>query len=317
MSITEQLSKTPGVARITEMFHANLTRRPQLTAGLQTGNCQSNAELPLHFRRLQQQMTANTERCLFQDTRYMIHQLFSLSELQFRTPPEIGVSDSDIRTLQTLNFLLPHHENYAVNQRLKIIAATPAFPPDWKDWWFRYRNSFIGIHRPQDHDPVKDPASENLNRIIAAIAAAALPHLPAIRQITHQLTAEPDRQGEAVRLSDIYTCASQLVHWGEGIGIPAKDTPYYDLRPEFIAATLQEAGTDYQADMGTFGTATELRQVLLASGLGGIRASARARVWRTKERTATGFPYPGRNTIRGAPASNPMPKSNCPGPSTS
>ena len=120
LSITEQLSKTPGVARITEMFLANLTRRQQLTAGLQTGNCQSNAELPPHFRQLQQQMTANTERCLFQDTRYMIHQLFSLSELQFRTPPEIGVSDSDIRTLQTLNFLLPHHENYAVNQRLKL-----------------------------------------------------------------------------------------------------------------------------------------------------------------------------------------------------
>lgn len=68
MSIAGRLSNTPGIPRITEMFLATLTRHQQPAAGPKDGNGQPGPELPPHFRQLLQQMTENTERCLWQDT---------------------------------------------------------------------------------------------------------------------------------------------------------------------------------------------------------------------------------------------------------
>lgn len=294
MSIAGQLSKTPGIPRITEIFLATLTQRQQPTADVKDGNCQPAPKLPPHFRQLQQQMEENTERCLWQDTYHTMRRIFSISELQFRTLSEIGVSEPDLQTLQALNFLLPHHANYAVNQRLKVVATAPPAPPDWQNWWFQYRESFIGIHRPQDHDPAKDPASENLNRIIAVLAAAALPHLPTIGQIYDRMATEANRAGKAVRISDVYTCASQLIHWGEGIGIPAEATGYQDLSPESIASVLQESGVCCETDMGTIGTVAELKQILPSPDLNDISTSATARLWWARESGSYWIPMAGR-----------------------
>ena len=41
-----------------------------------------------------------------------------------------------------------------------------------------HAGSGIGVHRPQDHDPLKDPLSEMLNQVISAMAQAAAPEIP-------------------------------------------------------------------------------------------------------------------------------------------
>lgn len=300
MNITGQLSKTPGIPRIIEMFLANLRQPQRPTAGTKAGVSLPSPDLPMYFRKLQQQMTEHTERRLAQDTYYTVRRLISLSELQFLTLSEIGVSEPDIRSLQALNYLLPHHENYAVNDRLDVIATTPLSPPDWKEWWFHYRDSIVGIRRPQDHDPVKDPASENLNRIIDVMAAAALPYLPTVSQICDRMVAEAgkERKGKAVRVSDVYICASQLIRWAEGVRVPAEKTGFQDLTPESIAAVLQETGADYQTDMGTIGTVAELKQILPTRNLADIRTSAVARLWWGKKSSGYWIPMSARKNYQ-------------------
>ena len=148
------------------------------------------------------------------------------------------------------------------------------------------------------------------------LAAAALPHLPTIGQIYDRMAAEANRAGKAVRISDIYTCASQLIHWGKGIGIPAEETGYQDLIPESIASILQESGADCETDMGTIGTVTELKRILPSPDLSDIRTIATARLWWTKESGNYWIPMSGRKTTRNTPEPNPTRERNCPKPST-
>ena len=82
----------------------------------------------------------------------------------------------------SLNWLREEPNHHAMNDRLETIATMPppgeGKKPNWKKWWMDHASSRIGVHRPQDHDPLKDPISEMLNQVISTMAQAAAPEIP-------------------------------------------------------------------------------------------------------------------------------------------
>ena len=111
-----------------------------------------------------------------------IGSLFVLTERQTATLKALELPPELTEEVLSLNWLREEISNYAVNDRLEIIATMPPSDegkkPDWNKWWMDHAGSGIGVHRPQDHDPLKDPLSEMLNQVISAMAHAAAPEIP-------------------------------------------------------------------------------------------------------------------------------------------
>ena len=111
-----------------------------------------------------------------------IGSLFVLTERQAATLEALELPQELTEEVLSLNWLREEMSNYAVNDRLEIIATMPPSDegkkPDWNKWWMDHAGSGIGVHRPQDHDPLKDPLSEMLNQVISAMARAAAPEIP-------------------------------------------------------------------------------------------------------------------------------------------
>ena len=111
-----------------------------------------------------------------------IGSLFVLTQRQTATLEALELPPELTEEVLSLNWLREEISNYAVNDRLEIIATMPPSDegkkPDWNKWWMDHAGSNIGVHRPQDHDPLKDPLSEMLNQVISAMAQAATPEIP-------------------------------------------------------------------------------------------------------------------------------------------
>ena len=115
-------------------------------------------------RRVVSDMTAKTTDHAVTVANSLLRQIFTLTPRQWQTLDHIGISQQARQLLEACGNLVKHYEHYPVNQRLDTIAAIPEYPADWRQWWLTNRNSHIGVSRPQDHHPKRDPAFGNPQR---------------------------------------------------------------------------------------------------------------------------------------------------------
>ena len=123
---------------------------------------------PKTIQELRRQMAQQLAEKIRQEFRPGVASLFVLTERQAATLEALALPPELTEEVLSLNWLREEPWNHAVNGRLETIATMPPSDegkkPDWKKWWLDHANSRIGVHRPQDHDPLKDPVSEMLNR---------------------------------------------------------------------------------------------------------------------------------------------------------
>ncbi len=147
--------------------------------------------IPKTVDQLRRQMAQQLAEKVRREFRRGIAGLFVLTPAQARTLDTLGLPPEVSRQVLSLNWLQEAPGNYAVNQRLRTIAELPPKPengnPDWKRRWLEHAHTPTGIARPQDHDPLKDPVSEMLNRVIRAMAEAAAPEIPSHGDMAHHL----------------------------------------------------------------------------------------------------------------------------------
>ena len=135
------------------------------------------------FQKQQARMLRIAKNKIQETARTLRQQMFYLSPGALRTLDILDIPTDMKDQVRSLNLMFIDFEQHAINDRLKIIAAIPPTrpghsTPDWTSFWTQNLDSHIGVCRPQDHDPLQDPVSETLNRIILAIARQAVACLP-------------------------------------------------------------------------------------------------------------------------------------------
>ena len=225
-------------------------------------------------RRVIADMTERTTEHATRTTNSIRHYLFVLTSGQWQTLNHIGISQQARQLLEACNHLVKHYEHYPVNQRLDTIAAVPEYPADWHQWWLTNRSAHIGVSRPQDHDPKRDPASEILNGVIAAVSQAALPHLPA--PADYAAGASPEAPA---RLSTVWADINEVISLAYRLGIGPDAQAHYPSEPEAIAARLAAAGISHKTDMGRLEHPALLRRQPHWPGIDLAYCSEPAGIW--------------------------------------
>ena len=265
-----------------------------------TGSPETRAEHPAaykypltttpSFEHLRQAMQSETQSYLETVTRELKRELFILTPSQFRTLQSIDLPPTLIESVASLNFLKLRTAPYPVQDRLSTIAALPPTPqeehatPDWTTWWCDQRQTRIGVHRPQDHDPQQDPVSHDLNRVIAHMAEAAVPHLPTPPQIAQHINNHAPRTRKTpsaqTQLSAVYTAAFDIHHLARRLSLPKDQlTVLCAGDPETMTRTLREHGLNIDQDIGTVTTLEALKSLLSGRGTKQLRISIPTRIW--------------------------------------
>ena len=220
--------------------------------------------------------------------------MFVLNGAQARTLGMLKLTGGEAEQVLSLNWLKEEPRNYAINCRLQTIATMPDAPeggkPNWKRWWLENAGANIGIRRPQDHDPLQDPVSELLNRVISAMAEAAAPEIPSHEDIAYHLleigvpairNQRPDRPTEnRLDLTQIWITGTKIRNLARRMGLTRSGhAARRPESPEALLAELRERGIALRQDLGTIAGLEQLRQTLRAEQVENIYANARSRQW--------------------------------------
>ena len=253
--------------------------------------------LPIHIEHLATQMATATRERVSEQITQLQRQMFLLTDGQLRTLNTLHIPPETYRTITRLNGMVKVTENHSINDRLEIIGQLPSTPeghqgPDWETWWFNHRDSHMGIHRPHDHDPAKDPISESLNTAIARIAHRAVQHIPDHPSIARRLSNQPDRKKHApLALSEVWTTAVRIRKLAGLIGLSNQDiitnwgrdsqdiSHSTTLAPERILAEVP----DLVADMGSITDLLTLKSKLPAKGADAVLADTNQAIWYHKD----------------------------------
>ncbi len=224
--------------------------------------------------------------------------LFVLTKAQARTLGTLGLPPEISGQVLSLNWLREAPDNHAVNVRLKTIAALPATSegetPGWKKWWLEHAHSRIGIYRPQDHDPLKDPVSEMLDQVVRAMARAAAPEIPNHGDMARRLLENgiPNALNHRLvtpakgrlDLTLVWTMGARIrgLAWLMGI-TEEKHAARRPESPEALKAELQEQGIAVRQDMGTITGLEELRKTLREADVKDVYANARSGQWHDRK----------------------------------
>ena len=227
-----------------------------------------------------------------------IGSLFVLTERQTATLKALELPPELTEEVLSLNWLREEISNYAVNDRLEIIATMPPSDerkkPDWNKWWMDHAGSGIGVHRPQDHDPLKDPLSEMLNQVISAMAHAAAPEIPNHGKIARHMlefgvpeafsNRRTKPKNKKLDLTQVWIMGGKIrsLAWGIGITVQEHAARRPDS-PEVLLAELEEQGTQVRQDMGTITGLEELRKTLRKANIKHMYANARSGQWHDRK----------------------------------
>ena len=250
--------------------------------------------VPRTFQQLRQRMAEQLAGKVKDEFRPGMSDLFVLTARQAATLRSLGLPPEVPEQVLSLNWLKQDPAQYAVNERLETIAAMPPAPengrPDWRRWWMDNANSHIGIHRPQDHDAQKDPASEMLNQVISAMAQAAEPEIPNHGEMARHMLefGVPDAfsnrpvrpKNKKLDLTQVWIIGARIRDLAWRMGITGRE--HAGRRPdgpESMLAELKEWGIAVRQDMGAITGLEELRKTLREANIREVYANARSGRW--------------------------------------
>ena len=253
---------------------------------------------PSTFPELRQQMAQRLAEKIRKEFRPGMASLFVLTERQAATLEALELPPELTEKVLSLNWLREEPSHHAMNDRLETIATMPppseGKKPDWKKWWIDHASSRIGVHRPQDHDPLKDPISEMLNQVISAMAQAAAPEIPNHGEMAcHMLEfgvpgtlsnrrARP--KNEKLDLTQVWIMGEKIRSLAWRMGITGQEHPARRPdSPEALLAELEEQGTHVRQDMGTITGLEELRKTLQGANIEHTYANARSGQWHDRK----------------------------------
>ena len=245
---------------------------------------------PMEMAQLRRQMAEKLADSIRSKFMGLLHQKFTLSNGQAETLRGLPIAQDALNAVIALNYLEMIPDNYAINARLVVIKSIPntseGNPPGWKEWWLHNADEHIGVYRPQDHDPQRDPVSEILNTIIAAIAQSALHDMPnaagIARHLIHQREAgRSKRTGrQDIGASEVWAQILRIRYLAQRIGIQKqKARPPVPESPETLIQELRSQGVETQTDMGTIGSPEKIREDLAGSTTQDINASVTGARW--------------------------------------
>ena len=251
----------------------------------------ATAGRPKSFTQLRNQMAERTAMQLGERLRSLRFNLFHLTEGALRTLELLDAPEKTKEDIRSLNYQVLHFENYPINDRLNVVATLPQTPegegkgPDWTAWWLDQLESHIGIHRPQDHNPGEDPISEQLNAVIAAMAKAALPHLPTYLECAQRLKEEEPKK--AISLTTVCAAYSKTRLLANRIGARM----HFDPDPDQAAQELQNTGLNFTKDMGFIKSLPQLKEEMPKEGTKQVRTILSANLWHDRETLRTAPPF--------------------------
>ncbi len=231
--------------------------------------------IPREMGQLRRQMADRlSERIAdkFNETMYF---RFTMTEAQLQTIQTLDIPEERLQNIQSLNCLQMLPQNHAINRRLEVIAAIPPTrngePANWKDWWLQNRDQRIGVARPQDHDPNRDPISEELNQVIQTITAKALQDQPSRTEIAQDILEKIQEKKAGhqsiISLTQVWAAIRKIQKLAERMGAGPRQVRAQDPESaEQLLKELREAGFTVLPDMGSIGTPWEIRDALLAAG---------------------------------------------------
>ena len=208
-----------------------------------------NPNLGVPFRKVLRDMNDKTNEQVRRIARELRHWLFALTPGQWQTLEQLNIDDRASEFLSACHYRLTCHEHYAVNRRLHTISSVPEHPADWSRWWLERSREYIGVSRPQDHDPKQDPVSETLNGVILRITQAALPNLPDVEQIATYIGQKPD-----LRLSAVYAATGAVISLAKRLGARREAQERYRLSPDTLSARMDADGIRHTKRYGNSGT---------------------------------------------------------------
>ena len=249
---------------------------------------------PRTIPELRQRMAQRLAEKVREEFRPGVASLFVLTERQAATLEALALPPELTEEVLSLNWLREEPRHHAMNDRLETIATMPPSDegkkPDWKKWWMDHAGSRIGVHRPQDHDPLKDPVSEMLNQVISAMAQAAAPEIPNHGEIARHMLefGVPDAlnnrrarpKNEKLDLTQVWIMGEKIRSLAWRMGITGQEHPARRPdSPEELMAELEEQGTHVRQDMGTITGLEELRKTLREANIEHTYANARSGQW--------------------------------------
>ena len=253
---------------------------------------------PRTIPELRQQMAQRLAEKIRKEFQPGLASLFVLTERQAATLEALELPPELTEEVLSLNWLREEMDNYAVNDRLEIITTMPPSnegkKPDWNKWWMDHAGSGIGVHRPQDHDPLKDPLSEMLNQVVSAMAQAAAPEIPNHGDMARHMLefGVPEAfskrrtrpKNEKLDLTQVWIMGGKIRSLAWGIGITGQEHPARRPdSPEELLAELKEQGTQVRQDMGTITGLEELRKTLREANIEHTYANARSGQWHDRK----------------------------------
>ena len=253
---------------------------------------------PRTIPELRQQMAQRLAEKIRKEFQPGLVSLFVLTERQAATLEALELPPELTEEVLSLNWLREEMDNYAVNDRLEIITTMPPSDegkkPDWNKWWMDHAGSGIGVHRPQDHDPLKDPLSEMLNQVISAMAQAAAPEIPNHGDMARHMLefGVPEAfskrrtrpKNDKLDLTQVWIMGGKIRSLAWGIGITGQEHPARRPdSPEELLAELEEQGTQVRQDMGTITGLEELRKTLREANIEHTYANARSGQWHDRK----------------------------------
>ena len=253
---------------------------------------------PRTLPELRQQMAQQLAEKIRQEFRPGVASLFVLTERQAATLKALALPPELTEEVLSLNWLREEPWNHAVIGRLETIATMPPSDegkkPDWKKWWMDHASSRIGVHRPQDHDPLKDPVSEMLNQVISAMAQAAAPEIPNHGKMARHILGfgVPDAlnnkrakpKNKKLDLTQVWIMGATIRSLAWRMGITGQEhAAQRPDSPEELMAELEEQGTQVRQDMGTITGLEELRKTLREANIEHTYANARSGQWHDRK----------------------------------
>ena len=253
---------------------------------------------PRTIPELRQQMAQRLAEKIRKEFQPGLASLFVLTERQAATLEGLELPPELTEEVLSLNWLREEMDNYAVNDRLEIITTMPPSDegkkPDWNKWWMNHAGSGIGVHRPQDHDPLKDPLSEMLNQVISAMAQAAAPEIPNHGDMARHMLefGVPEAfskrrtrpKNDKLDLTQVWIMGGKIRSLAWGIGITGQEHPARRPdSPEELLAEIEEQGTQVRQDMGTITGLEELRKTLREANIEHTYANARSGQWHDRK----------------------------------
>ena len=255
-------------------------------------------EIPGTVRHLRQRMAERLAGKVKDQFQPGMSDLFVLTARQAATLRSLDLPPEVPEQVLSLNWLKQDLPQYAVNDRLKTIAAMPPTPengrPDWKRWWLDNAKSRIGVHRPQDHDAEKDPVSEMLNQVISAMAQAAGPEIPNHGEMARHMLefGVPDAfskrlvrpKNKKLNLTQVWIMGARIRELAWRMGITGRE--HAGRMPddlESMLLELKERKIAVRQDMGAITGLEQLRKKLREANIGEVYANAGSGQWHDRK----------------------------------